>query len=221
VRAKKIDSPPGDELGQLMATWGSAVTLELTDMDQFIGPTYGRFGKMWAYLTSQKYLVPPFECPSWELPSTTKNNKIVLRDAGLGINVPYPPAVEPERGVEIIIALDVSADCWERPADTLDLFSQWINYKKHPKFTKEAPRFTSKTETEAEKVPLRKSHIYDLNGVVVVYIPIAIEGGEKKVSTYKMKHDPEAQHLIYTTVINQWNSIKRPLAEFIKNKYSN
>jgi len=211
---KKVNSPPGDELGQLMATWGSAVTLELEDLDKYLGKSYGYFGKIWSRLSGQKYLAPPFDAPSWESPS----KRVILRDGGLGINVPFPPLVEPERGVEIIIALDVSADCWKNPVGTLNLFSQWVNVVKHPKFPKGFPIYPN--DTEEKRKPLREPKIYDLNGIVVVYLPIAIENAEKRVSTYKMKHDPDAQKLIYDTVMEKWNIIKVPLAKYILTNYS-
>jgi len=206
-KGRKLPSPTGDEFAQLMAIWGSAPALTGAQYAAMSSPTGFSISSLFLkYLVGSDYLAPPFELPNFEQPKS----KLTLRDAGICFNVPFPPLLQKERNVDVIVVLDVSENVYDEPAQALDQASRWANkysQKKLPPITR----------TPENKDYWRHSRVIDEPGCpLIVWLPVTIQNATQVAPTFTLYLDDAAHKTIQNAVLASWTKeLKHELAEKI------
>jgi len=162
---KKEASLSQDSLSQLMALWGSAMTVTLSEAvnsakDPFLNEIDDKLIDL--------NLIAPFSFPNWENPLETLH----FRDAGLSFNVPLPPLLEEQRNVDVILVVDVSANLNKSEMCGLELIKAavWAEKTNKP-FPVKASTLLSQRNTLQKPVVFKGG-----KGVpTVVYFPIYVD----------------------------------------------
>jgi len=184
-----------------MAIWGSAPTVRLSELKNFIGGGIGLLGKVISHLFSDNFVINPFETFNWE----DSDKRLKLHDAGITINLPLPPLFEPDRHIDVIIVLDLSADCFEHPQSNLDKFAKWAAKVQHP----DAANIT---KTVGPAKVWRKSRTFKWGEKLIVWLPLAIA----PISTYLMTLNDKQQEVICNEIKKQWDMVKNEFASELK-----
>lgn len=159
IRYVSQDYAPEMPLGNLLGIWGSAFTFSFRDLirilgfDHLLGDGSFSFGTIFkTVIDLGMKIAHPFGFfkDSRFLPATVHNffeslpdspfvkRTLTLVDAGIAFNLPLPPLLEAERGVDIILIMDASANVFhsdskgQRRSEALEKAAEWARVKGIP-----------------------------------------------------------------------------------------
>lgn len=143
LSGKSKDKDVEGSLGFYMGIWGSAYTATLqvlfsemgdklpNELSKWIDSTLVLFGG-----TNKRISPAKLDNPNYGLRNVSFKNmkELILIDAGLDYNLPFPPLLRPERKVDIIIVCDASANA-HKGAPAIRSAEKWAKEKgiKFPK----------------------------------------------------------------------------------------
>lgn len=205
-------------VGDLLATWGSAFAVSPADIVRIMGvgnysqshPYFTRIMKAMsqalqftpvgsavsgAYNNFRLFPFTTFNFLKLLEDSPCKDTDLVLVDAGLECNIPWPLALHPERKIDVVIALDASAPVYtvdkngNKKVDTLVGAQQWAarNNISFPEIVKDG-QYQKIMQTDSSGRSPQDIFIFEGKGIAptIIYVPFldnpANQGSAFKVS---------------------------------------
>jgi hypothetical protein len=144
---------------------------------------------------------------------------LTLIDAGIEFNLPIPPLLRKDRGIDIIIALDNSQNIAQNMGSELQKAALYASRNKFPFPRIDAEKFSTISETS----PII---IFEGEGPVILYIPLiknsrssfdpttCIESGP--CSTYNFQYTPAQTMSLASVGVEAMKELKPLLAEVVK-----
>lgn len=242
---QSIGDSPEQTLGYWMGTWGSAFALDLHDLiKHVIKPAIpeendrfeailNKFVDKTDYEMNSKQLGKVHLSPAklhnflYKVPGSPLEEKdsMILVDAGMHINIPFPPLLRPERNVDVIVVCDASGSISNLTAlRTIVEYAGGKGLKFPPidfdRLIKEV--FTSDQKDPAKnafKIAVFQDHT-NPNVPIVIYVP-AITDNEiinKEYSTTKFEYSPDEAGKLINTAYEKVKKNQQQILDVIKTK---
>jgi len=218
VNGIKLNSLAQDSLAQLLAVWGSAIAVTTSELanqavDPFDGtPITFKESPSWTWSSVSKtenFKADPFAFHSWENAS-----ELAFRDAGMAFNVPLPPLLEKERGLDIIIVLDASGDIHTNcGGNEIIKAAVWAEKSNCP-----FPISVKDLIAIKKKGELKTAQLFNKQGApTVLYIPILISDEKLRIDTMDLdSNNLEKRKALFDRIQALWDSSKQGLKDVIK-----